>query len=131
MSKTVTVSQLRRAFAKAPREVEREGKIFLQRGLSEYKRVALQTSPWRIGQSGGGIPRSSGNLREKHRTVISRLEGKFGVEPSHVRYANYVHGGTRRMEARPWLDFAKMRGDKQVEKHYRVFMDNILSFIAT
>jgi len=131
MSKTITAGQLSRAFIKAPALIENEGKKFLVRGLSEYKRVAVQTAPWRIGQSGGGIPRALGNLREKHRTKIKGLEGIFGVKPSDVKYAGFVHGGTRKMEARPWLDFARQKADKAVQKHYGVFMDNVLKQIAT
>ena len=131
MAKTVTAAQLIRAFKAAPREVADEGKIFLTRGLSEYKRVSLQTKPWKVGQSGGGIPVATGNLREQHRTVISGLEGKFGVGQSRVKYAGYVHDGTGRMEARPWLEYARIKADGAVKKHYKVFMDNILKFIAT
>lgn len=131
MKKTITVSQLKRAFASSPQTVIKEGKIFLTRGLSEYKRVALQTSPWRVGQSGGGIPVSTGNLREQHRTVISNLEGRFGVGQTRVKYAKYVHDGTNRMKARPWLEFARTKADGAVKKHYKVFMDNILKHIAT
>jgi len=131
MAKTVTAAQLIRAFKTAPQEVANEGKIFLTRGLSEYKRVALQTKPWRIGQVGGGIPVATGNLREQHRTVINGLEGRFGVGQSRVKYAGYVHDGTKRMESRPWLEYARIKADGAVKKHYQVFMNNILKHIAT
>ena len=131
MAKRLTIAQLRRAVETAPGAILTEGKIFLQRGLSEYKRAALQSSPWRIGQSGGGVPRDTGNLRERHRTEISGLEGRFGVSAESVRYASFVHQGTSKMEARPWLDSARQRANSAVEKHYKVFMDNILAHIAT
>jgi len=130
MAKRLTIRQLKKAIRRAPGEVEREGKIFLQRGLSEYRKIAIQGKPWRVGQSGGAIPRDTGNLREQHRTNISGLEGSYGVDPRQVRYAGYVHGGTKYMEARPWLDYAMQRADKKVEKHYQEFMDKILAFIA-
>lgn len=134
MAKTITTAQLIRAFKAAPQEVANEGKIFLTRGLSEYKRIAVGGQPWRVGQSGGSIPvakKNGGNLREQHRTVISGLEGRFGVGQSRVKYAGYVHDGTSRMEARPWLEYARTKADGAVKKHYKVFMDNILKFIAT
>jgi len=131
MSKKITIEQLTRAISNSPQYVKEEGQKFLQRGLSEYKRVANQSAPWRVGQMGGGIPISSGNLRERHYTKIQGLEGKFGVSDSKVKYAGYVHEGTYKMEARPWLDYAKNRANKSVEKHYKVFLDNILKFIAT
>jgi len=130
MAKVLTTRQLKRAIRRAPEEVEKEGNIFLQRGLAEYKKVAVQGKPWRIGESGGAIPRDTGNLRERHRTEVRNLEGSFGVDPNTVKYAGYVHRGTYKMEARPWLDYARQRADNRVQKHYRVFMDNILEFIA-
>src|SRR6185369_674769 len=121
MAKRITEAQLIRAFATTPQAVMREGKIFLQRGLSEYKRVAIQTSPWRVGQSGGGIPVKTGNLKEQHRTVINGLEGRFGVGDRRIPYAGFIHEGTRRMKSRPWLEFARMRANSSVEKHYKAF----------
>lgn len=131
MAKKITVKQLKRAFDHSPTEVAKEGRIFLIRGLAEYKRVSLQSTPWRVGSRGGGIPTKSGNLKEKHRTVIKGLEGKFGVSPRAVRYARYVHEGTRKMRKRPWLDYARLQADNAVKEHYQTFMDNILKFIAT
>lgn len=137
MAKKITIAQLERAFRAAPEEVKREGQEFLLRGLSEYKKVAV-VSPWRIGQRGGGIPVATpqtsgywgGKLKEQHRTKILGLEGRFGVDPNSVPYAKYVHKGTSKMESRPWLDYAKQRADRSVQGHYRVFLDNILKFIA-
>ena len=131
MSKTITISQLKRALALSPIEVQAQAKLFLQRGLSEYKRIAVQSPPWRVGESGGGVPSDTGNLRERHYTKVQGLEGRFGVSARDVKYAGYVHGGTKVMEARPWLEYARTRADGAVRKHYRVFMDNIIKFIAT
>jgi len=136
MTKKITVEQLIKALEKNRNKIQREAKLFLQRGLSEYKRAALQTAPWKVGQSGGGIPRETGNLRERHRTTISGLEGKFGVPDSAVPYAKYVHGNRpysvkvkgKNIETRPWLEYARVRADGAVKKHYRVFMDNIWKF---
>lgn len=133
MTKSITAAQLRKAFASSPQAVMQEGKIFLSRGLSEYKRVAVGTKPWRVGQNGGGIPvalKNGGNLREQHRTVINGLVGRFGVGQTRVKYAGYVHDGTKKMRARPWLEFARTKADGAVTKHYKVFMDNILKHIA-
>lgn len=131
MSKKITISQLKTAIARSPLKVKSEANIFLQRGLSEYKRIAVQSAPWRVGGSGGGVPRSTGNLREQHYTKINGFEGRFGVSDKAVRYAGFVHGGTKRMKARPWLEYARTKADGAVKKHYQVFMDNILKFIAT
>jgi hypothetical protein len=126
----ITVEQLERAVNGAPAVIKKEAQDFLQRGLSEYKKVAVR-SPWRIGESGGGIPVDTGNLRRDHYTRINGLEGRFGVDPNRVRYASFVHEGTRRMQARPWLDYAKIKADYVIRKHYNKFLDNILKTIAT
>jgi len=131
MSKKITISQLKIAIARSPLKVKSEALIFLNRGLSEYKRIAVQSAPWRVGGSGGGVPRETGNLREKHYTRVNGFEGRFGVSPNAVRYAQFVHSGTKRMEARPWLEYARTRADGAVKRHYQTFMDNILKFIAT
>lgn len=139
MSKKITIKQLERAIKTSPREVEREGKIFLQRGISEYKRVAVQSSPWRVGQSGGGIPRDTGNLRERHKTKISGLTASFGVKNQDVPYAKYVHGDRskpvkvrgRNIMTRPWLEYARIKADNRVKVHYTMFVDNILKHIAS
>lgn len=136
--KTITFDQLERAIRTSPRLIEREGKKFLQRGISEYKRVAVQSSPWRVGQSGGGIPRDSDNLREQHRTKISGLRAEFGVPERRVPYAKYVHGrgygetnSRTGVESRPWLLHARNQADNKVKKHYQTFMDEVLKHIAT
>jgi len=131
MNKKITIDQLRHAISMYPAEVKSEGNIFLQRALSEYKRVAIQSAPWRVNGSGGGIPADTGNLKEKHYTKIANLVGKFGVSPSQVRYAGFVHGGTRLMKARPWLEYARVNADSAVKKHYGILLDNLIKFIAT
>lgn len=137
MVKSITEAQLIRAINLAPREIEREGKIYLQRGISEYKRVAVQSTPWRVGKNGGGIPRDTGNLRERHQTRIKGMRATFGVSDSAVPYAKYVHGrrageinSRTGVESRPWLDYARNKAEKRVEKHYNTFMDAVLKHIA-
>jgi len=66
MAKRITIRQLKKAIATSPHEIRNEANNFIVRGLAEYKRIAVQASPWRVGQSGGGIPKKSGNLKEKH-----------------------------------------------------------------
>ena len=137
MTKTITVAQLTNISKKFPNEVLKEAKIFLQRGLSEYKRVAVQTSPLKVGQTGGGVPRDTGNLRERHRTKITGLEGRFGVVDSAVPYAKYVHGNKenpvkvkgKNIKTRPWLQYARIKADGAVKRHYTKFLDNLFNFI--
>lgn len=138
MIKRVTERELIRAFKKAPRVIENEGKKFIIRGVREYKVVAEQGTPWRVGKSGGSIPKDSGNLKQRHKTKISGLSGSYGVSEHDVPYAKYVHGRKAReinkrtgLESRPWLHYAQKKADKKIEKHYQKFMDVVLKHIAT
>ena len=130
MAKKITSAQLSKALSKAPHIIKTEGKNFISRGLLEIKRVAGQSSPWRVGQAGGGIPIAHGNLKQRHRTRITGLEGRFGVG-NNVKYAVYVHEGTRKMQKRPWLEYAKKRSEKQIERHYNKFLDEVFKIIAS
>lgn len=138
MLKKITTRQLKKAVDRFPKEVKSEADAFLQRGLSEYKRITMQTSPWRTWQKGGGAPKATNNLREQHRTKIEGLEGRFGVEDSAVPYAKYVHGNKpyqvkvrgKNLKTRPWLNYAMNRADNKVKKHYNVLIDNLFQLIA-
>lgn len=130
MPRKITAKQLARAVEKAPAKIRREAGAFIVKGMAEYKKVSTQGTPWRVGQSGGAIPRASGKLREHHETKVRGLEGRYGVSTANVRYARYVHKGTRHLEARPWLDYAQQKADPKVRKHYNTFLDNIFKSIA-
>jgi len=139
---TVTIlgiDELRTAIKRNPQAVARSAKTFFTRGIAVY-RGYIQNSPWRVGGTGGGSPVSndpryprayqrtrSGNLRDTHRRQINAVEGK--IYPT-APYAGYVHGGTRRMRPRPWLDYAKKAGDREIETLYRGMLKEIVADLA-
>jgi hypothetical protein len=72
----------------------------------------------------------SGNLRDTHVTEINGLEGRIGPNQSAAPYARMVHGGTRRMQARPWLDYVKQNKDGEIANLYRQMLRGIVSDLA-
>lgn len=140
--KIVGMKELRDAVARSPQKVLDEGRLFLTRGLSVYKRGIIN-NPWRIGGIGGGAPVSndpryprkyqkqrSGNLRDSHMTVINGLQGIIGPNIQVAPYAKYVHHGTKRMQGRPWLEYVKVNRDNEIEDLYRAMLRNIVGDLA-
>jgi len=138
----VGLKELRNAIRRNPQKVLDEGRLFLSRGLAVYK-AGIIRNPWRIGGRGGGSPVSndpryprryqrqrSGNLRDSHTTQINGLKGTIGPNTSIAPYAAYVHGGTRRMQGRPWLDYVKSTQDGAIEDLYRKMLVNIVHDLA-
>src|SRR5437868_6512374 len=82
------LDEFERAIRKNPQYVKERGNLFITRGLAEYRRVIMR-SPWRKGESGGGAPVATGNLRDTHQQQVSNLEGRIYPTAS---YAKYVHG---------------------------------------
>lgn len=124
----IGLKDLQRAVRRNPRKVLSEARRFLTRGIAEYKRSIIR-DPWRIGGTGGGAPVRTGNLRDTHYTQVNRLSASIGPDPF-IRYAKFVHRGTRRMPARPWLDYAKKTKQDAVESHYRQMLKNIVRDLA-
>ena len=139
----IGLDQLREAVKRSPQRVLNETRSFISRGLAVYKRGIIN-SPWRMGGNGGGVPVSddprynrkyqkqrSGNLRDSHMTEIDGLEGRIGPNLSAAPYAVYVHEGTGRMKARPWLDYVKKTSMGDIETLYRRMLENIISDLAS
>jgi len=142
----IGVKELKKAIRRAPETVETEGAIFLQRGLAAY-RSAIVNNPWRIGGKGGGAPVSndpryrtrankghqranSGNLRDTHTQERRGLMGWIGPNLDAAPYAEYVHDGTTRMEARPWLDYAMEQKETEIEQLYDDLLRNVIADLA-
>lgn len=130
----IGIQELKAAIARNPQNVLNHARIFLVRGLKEYKEVVIR-NPWQMGSSGGGAPVQSGNLRDTHQTKIDGLRGTFGPNLSVAKYAAYVHGiegmpRKRSYQLRPWLDYAKMTAEHKVEKHYRQMLKDIVGELA-
>ena len=138
----IGVNELRAAVNRNPQKVLDEARNFLSRGLAAYK-SGIINNPWRIGGDGGGAPVSndprygrafqrqrSGNLRDSHETEINGLMGRIYPNTDRAPYAQYVHYGTGRMQARPWLDYVKRAKEGVIEDLYRKMLGNIVGDLA-
>lgn len=133
--KIIGKKDLERAIKRNPQMVQVYGREFLNRGLMVYRRI-IEGDPWRVGQAGGGVPRDTRDLMRSHKYRIEGLRGivDFSPNPNKGRssspYGIYVHEGTRKMAERPWLNYATSKGDKQIQQHYKNFLEKIVKKLA-
>lgn len=142
----IGLNDLKNAIKRSPGRVKSEARRFLQRGLAEYRRGIIN-DPWRVGSRGGGAPVSndpryrtrrnkgyqrarSGNLRDTHIQRINGLKGWIGPNTDAAPYALYVHDGTRRMKARPWLEYVKDQKDRAIQKLQRDMLKRIVQDLS-
>lgn len=71
-------------------------------------------------------PVLTGRLRSSIRTDIKPLESRLSVN---VKYAIYVHDGTDRMRANPFLDRSIDKSEKLVTSYFTKATNNILNDI--
>jgi hypothetical protein len=116
------MKELEAAIARNPRSVEMLAKRFLTRGMAELNRVLIR-NPWRVGQSGGGIPVDTGNLRDSHIREIKGLSAI--IRPSeYAPYAKYVH------KKRPWFDYAAEKTEPAIKKLTDELLEDITQDLA-
>lgn len=115
--------KLREAFERSPRMVKSEARKFLSRGIAEYNKIIMR-NPWRMGASGGGVPTATKNLRDTHERKVE--DWQAWIRPT-AEYAPYVHEGTYKMGARPWLEYAQETGDRYIIILQNQMLDNIIS----
>jgi|GEM_PF-2950013 len=136
--------KLEKAIRNNPKVVAVQGRLFLNRGIMAYRRV-IEGAPWRVGQSGGGVPVDTGDLKRSHTYSVQGLKGvvKFDENPnpsgSRSPYGAIVHGreskSTRmrgkNLKTRPWLNYAVNQADGEVERLYRAFLKEVTSKLAS
>jgi hypothetical protein len=125
------VENLRKAIARSPQRVLEESRKFLTRGIAAYLRT-INTSPWRVGQAGGGSPVRTGQLKGSHLPPIySDFEAIIRADNTgQADYAPYIHEGTYKMQPRPWLDYAKKANDGEIIKLSEELLKNIVTDLA-
>lgn len=122
-------NEIQAAVRNYPSESRTAVQVFFQRGLATIDRT-VKTSPWQVGGSGGGVPVASGNLRQRgHVKELGEWEAKYSVDPSAVRYAAFVHEGTRYMRPRPWLDYAKEASMTEIERLQGDLIDSLVNLL--
>lgn len=123
------MDEFRRAISRNPEFVAREGRSLLVRSMAIYKKT-VRNKPWKVGESGGGVPVDTGNLRDQHQ---QRFTGPLSIAygpASNVQYAPFIHEGTGRLKPRPWLDHAVKSNEKDQGRLSREFLDKIVHNLA-
>ncbi len=122
----IQLSSLQNAIRRNPARILEEVGNFLTRGIREYNKFIIR-NPWRVNGGGGGAPVATGNLRDTHSREIQPWEAR--ITPT-APYAKYVHDGTRRMKARPWLDFAQHAAAGEIDALQNKLLDKIVTDLA-
>lgn len=117
------LEDLRRAIKRSPRRAEREAGTFIARGIATYNRTIIR-NPWRLGQSGGGAPVDTGNLRDTHVRKVETWEGRIKAT---APYAYAVHSGEGQRHPRPWLDYAKEKNEAKITQLIKEMLDSIVA----
>jgi len=124
------LNQLRRAFRKNPDYVKRRGLKLMKNIKEKYKNQIIR-SPWEVGESGGGVPVRTKALRDSHQYRVSPTRMTAGIpEYKAKEYGIYVHEGTSKMDARPWLDYAHEKLESDREKAFKRFLGDVVNNLA-
>jgi len=118
-----------RAIRENPGYTKSQAMIMMTRIKADYQRTIIR-SPWRVGALSGGVPVDTTTLRDAHRYQVKPTKLKVDVRPEIAnRYGEYVHEGTSKMEARPWLDYAteknKSNRERQVDDFLKAIVNNL------
>jgi hypothetical protein len=108
------VEEFKRAIERNPQVAREEVGKFLVRATAKYRKT-IRNNPWKFGQSGGGAPVKSGNLRDMHHTDIRDWIARIYVDRS-VDYRWKVHEGEKWIKGRPWLNYAMEQNQQAVDK---------------
>jgi hypothetical protein len=136
---TVTIDKksLEKAIKRNPTAVRNGALLFMRDSINSYWRAINNTPAWRVGESGGGVPVATGNLRKAHQKEIAPFESKVFVNKSKTKagkynYANLVHDGTPggQMEARPWLTMARESMSPNVKRYMQKFLKDVVLNLA-
>lgn len=124
--KTIGIEALKAAISRNPQRVLDAVGVFLARGIASLNRYIIR-DPWKMGSSGGGAPVASGNLRDMHTRTFEKWQAKItNVAP----YAKFVHDGTSRMKARPWLDYSMKSAREEINQLAGQMVDTIANGLA-
>lgn len=134
MEVKINKDKLTRAIKNNPITIRNNALRYMNRSISALKRTIMQNR-WQIGSYGGGVPVASGNLKKAHRDEIGVFRSRIWVDKNRTQagrwnYADLVHDGTSKMEARPWLEFAKNSNKRLIESYGRDFVKAIINNLA-
>ena len=127
--KLLGMKEFELALARNPLLIKTELKLFIQRALAKYTEGILR-NPWAVGATGGGSPVLTGNLRDTHVTEIGNFEGRIYPNTNKAPYALFVHEGTGKMKARPWLDYVKKSKNSEILELEKQMMDKLIKDLS-
>jgi len=110
--KVENLDRWKRLIDKSPQEVTYEAGNFITTVERLFQKT-MRNKPWQVNGSGGGIPVATGNLRDTHQFIKQHF--RLEVIPT-AEYAGYVHEGTRKMRARPWLRYTAEVTESDITK---------------
>jgi len=130
------LARVQRAMKKSPEIMRDESRDFLVRAMAAVRRI-IWNEPWRMASGealiAGGVPVAAingGNLRQSHRTDFFDFKATIGPDIAVAPYAEFVHEGTMKMEARPWLNFAEEQAAPEVNALARDILKRVVAGIA-
>lgn len=114
--KIKNTQQIKRAFAKAPALMTRNLNIAIKNILIDIENKSKRNTPV-----------DTGRLKSSHRTSFGNLRGQVGTN---TEYDIFVHNGTRRMKARPYLAMAVSSLEKETDKEFAMATQKTLNRIG-
>lgn len=120
------IKAFKRAIKRNPAMVKMYANDFFVEAMAAYNRKIIR-NPWEIGGTPGGAPVDTGNLRDTHKRTITPWEAR--IEPT-TDYAPFVHEGTSRMQARPWLEYAFESARPEVNRKADEFLKKVVNKLA-
>lgn len=141
------LKEFERAVKRHPQETRDELQKFFSRAEAKLK-SRIRNKPWKLGQSGGGAPVLTGNLRDglvgagrapgaevSHRKpdgvghIYERKAMSLRIYPT-ASYAKYIHDGNFGRQKRPWLDHALEKETPDIRKLEKDLLKTIVSNLA-
>lgn len=110
------LAEIKSAFAKAPVKMAKNIDLAIKASLLTIQRDSMINTPVRTGY-----------LRGSHRTSFTPMRGVLQPMAS---YAKWVHDGTGRMVARPFLLEAAQSNDDYVQRQFKEAVQATLDSIA-
>jgi hypothetical protein len=146
------IKEFEAAIKRHPEAARAELNTFFIRAQDKL-RSRIRNNPWRMGQSGGGAPVDTGNLRDgmigAGKSPLAELKNREKDGAGHVyernamslriyptaSYAKYVHGiegypRKRSYQLRPWLDFALKKETPEIKRLERELLKNLVANLA-
>jgi len=140
--KIINIEKLQKAIRRNPVAVRNGANRMMRDSINHLWQIINNTPPWRVGESGGGVPFATGNLRKAHQKKIDTFESKIWVNKnktnagvdkkrktsSMYNYADLVHDGTPKgqMKPRPWLKFAEQTGERLISQYRQRFLREVV-----